>query len=84
MSASLKKRSLIWNYLIIDKEDEKTAMCNNCKERLSQGSLSVKNFNTTNLRNHLRRFYHDMFDELLVKEHEDAEKKEEEKVKQVK
>ena len=78
MSASLKKRSLIWNYFIIDKEDEKTAICNNCKERLSWGGSSVKNFNTTNLRNHLRHFHHDMLNELLVKEREDAEKKEEE------
>ena len=78
MSASVKKRSLIWNYFIVDQEEEKTAICNDCEERVSRGGSSVKNFNTTNLRNHLRRFHHKLFDELLVKEREDAEKKAEE------
>ena len=75
MTASVKKRSLIWNYFIIDQEEEKTAICNDCKERVSRGGSSVKNFNTTNLRNHLRRFHHELFDELVVKEREEAEKK---------
>ena len=76
--ATVKKRSLIWNYFAISQEDEKTAICNECKESVSRGGSSVKNFNTTNLRNHLRRFHHQLFDELLVKEREDTEKKAEE------
>ena len=76
--ATVKKRSLIWNYFVISQEDEKTAICNECKESVSRGGSSVKNFNTTNLRNHLRRFHHQLFDELLVKEREDTEKKAEE------
>ena len=78
MTASMKKRTLIWNYFIVDQEEEKTAICNDCKEHVSRGGSSVKNFNTTNLRNHLRRFHHELFDELVVKEREDAEKKAEE------
>ena len=76
--ATLKKRSLIWNYFIVNQEDEKTAICNECKEGVSRGDSSVKNFNTTNLRNHLRHSHHEVFDELLVKEREDTEKKAEE------
>ena len=73
--AALKKRSLIWNYFIVDQEDKKSAICNDCKEHVSRGGLSVINFNMTNLRNHLCPFHHKMFDELLVKECEEAEKK---------
>ena len=71
--ATLKKRSLIWNYFIVNQEDKKTAICNECKEGVSRGG--VRNFNTTNLRNHLRHSHHELFDELLVKEREDTEKK---------
>ena len=76
--AALKKITLILNYFIVDQEDEKIVIYNDCKECVSRGGLSVKKFNITNLRNHLRRFHHEMFDELLVKECEDAEKKAEE------
>ena len=40
--ATLKKRSLIWNYFIVNQEDEKTAICNECKEGVSRGGSSVK------------------------------------------
>jgi len=76
--AAVKKRSRIWDYFMIDQEEEKLAVCNECKERVSRGGASVKNYNTTNLRNHLRRFHQKLFDELLTKESDDAEKKEEE------
>ena len=76
--ATLKKRSPIWNYFIVNEEDEKAAICNECKEGVRRVGSSVKNFYTTNLRNHLHGSHHELFDELLVKEREDIEKKAEE------
>jgi len=74
--AAVKKRSRIWDYFTLDKEEEKFA---DCEEHVSRGGASVKSYNTTNLRNHLRRFHHKLFDELLTKECDDAKKKEDEK-----
>ena len=44
-----KKRSVIWEYFVIDPEDERNAICNICDEAVSQGGASAKNFNTSNL-----------------------------------
>jgi len=73
--ALLKKRSWIWDYFTIDQEEKKLTVCNDCKECVSRGGASAKNYNTTNLRNYLQRFHHKLFDELLTKESDDAEKK---------
>ena len=37
---------------MLDKEEEKFAVCKDCEERVSRGGASVRNYNTTNLRNH--------------------------------
>ena len=50
-----KKRSVIWEYFNIDPEDEKNAKCNTCDEAVGRGGASAKNFNTSNLRYHLKR-----------------------------
>ena len=75
---AVKKRSRIWDYFMLDKEEEKFAVCKDCEERVSRGGASVKNYNTTNLRNYLRRFHHKLFDKLVAKECDDAKKKEDE------
>ena len=51
----------------LDKEEEKFAVCKYCEERVSWGGTSVKNYNTTNLRNHLWHFTRKLFDELVTK-----------------
>ena len=48
-------KSLIWVYFSICKTDNSKAVCKTCSERIPRGSSSAKTFNTTNLRNHLRR-----------------------------
>ena len=78
MIAIVKKRALIWNYFIIDQKEKKIAICNDCQEHVSQGGSTVKKLNSTNLRNDLHHFHHKLFDELIVKEHEDTKKKVEE------
>ena len=60
----------------LDKEEEKLAVCKYCEERVSWGGTSVKNYNTTNLRNHLWHFTHKLFDKLVTKECDDEKKKE--------
>jgi len=71
--AAVKKRS---HYFTLDKEEEKFAVCKDCEERASRGGASVKNYNTANLRNHLRHFHHKLFNELVTKECDYAKKKE--------
>ena len=63
---------------MLDKEEEKFAVCKDCEKRVSWGGASVKNYNTTNLRNHLWRFHHKLFDELVTEKCDDAKKKEDE------
>ena len=63
--------------VMLDKE-EKFAVCKNCEARVSWGSTSVKNYNTTNVKNHLRHFHHKLFDEHFNKECDDAKKKQDE------
>ena len=75
--AAVKKRSRIWDYFILNKE-EKFAVCKDCEEHVSRGGTSVKNYNTTNLKNYLWRFRHKLFDKLVTKECDAAKKKEDE------
>ena len=78
---SSRKRSAIWDYFIINPDDEIAALCVACEEAVCRGGKDSKNFNTTNLLSHLRRAHPEKFDELEVKQHEEANKKEEQVVK---
>ena len=40
--AAVKKRSQIWDYFTLDKEEEKFAVCKDCEERVSREGASVK------------------------------------------
>ena len=71
-----KRRSLIWDYFVINPEDEKNAICNVCEEVISRGGASTKNFNTSNLRYHLKREHRGKYDELEVKEAERSDQRE--------
>ena len=64
---------MIWDYFAINPEDERIAICNTCDEAISRGGASAKNYNTSNLRYHLRRVHPVKFDELGVKEAERSE-----------
>ena len=52
--AERKKRSVIWGYFFIHKEDKSKAICMTCNEVVSRGGNNPKHFNTTNLRKHLQ------------------------------
>ena len=71
-----RKRSVIWDYFAINLEDERIAICNTLDESISRGGVSAKNYNTSNLRYHLRREHPAKFDELGVKEAEKSERNE--------
>lgn len=49
-----KKKSVIWIFFAVHKEDKSKAICLACNEKVSQGGSNPKNFNTTNLRNTCR------------------------------
>ena len=49
-----KKKSVIWMFFSVHKEDKSKAICLTCKEKVSRGGSNPKNFNTTNLRKHLQ------------------------------
>ena len=65
-----RKRSVIWDYFAVNPEDERITICNTCDEAISRGGANTKNYNTSNLRYHLRREHRDKFDELGGKEAE--------------
>ena len=71
-----RKRSVIWDYFAVNPEDERIAICNTCDEAISRGGANAKNYNTSNLRYHLRREHRDKFDELGVKEAERSKQNE--------
>ena len=71
-----QKRSMIWDYFVINPEDERNAIYNICDEAVSWGRASTKNFNTSNLRYHLKQEHRQKFDELEVKETERSDLKE--------
>ena len=73
-----RKRSLIWEYFRIDPKDDKKALCVACGESISRGGTTAKNFNTSNLRYHLQRVHIAKFEELELKQEEEADKKAEE------
>ena len=52
--AERKKRSVIWGYFAVHKEDKSKAVCMTCNEVVLQGETNPKHFNTTNLRKHLQ------------------------------
>ena len=73
-----RKRNLIWEYFRIDPKDDKKALCVTCGESISRGGTTAKNFNTSNLRYHLQRVHIAKFEELELKQQEEADKKAEE------
>ena len=62
-----KKKSVIWMFFSVHKEDKSKAICLTCKEKVSQGGSNPKNFNTTNLRKHLQS-HRDKYKEFCEKE----------------
>ena len=73
-----RKRSLIWEHFRIDPKDDKKALCVACGESISHGGTTAKNFNTSNLRYHLQQVHIAKFEELELKQEEEADKKAEE------
>ena len=45
------KKSAIWTFFSVHKEDKSKAICLTCSKKVSQGP---KHFNTTNLRKHIQ------------------------------
>ena len=70
-----KKRSAIWSFFVVDKEDKSKAVCLTCEEKISRGGKQPKSFNTTNLRKHLE---HTKGHEDKYKEYIEQEKKRQE------
>ena len=70
-----KKRSLIWDYFTVNPNDSRKAVCGTCGECISRGGTTTKNFNTSNLRYNLQRVHIDKYEELEVKQQEEADKK---------
>lgn len=66
----LKKRNLTWDYFIINPEDEKNAISSKVRQS------KYKNFNTSNLRYHLKQEHWGKHDKLEVKEAERSNQKE--------
>ncbi|XP_068250409.1 zinc finger BED domain-containing protein 4-like [Palaemon carinicauda] len=71
------KTSLVWNYFEIDSSDDTKVICNNCKNSISRGG---KNFNTTNMKKHLKSKHKSLYNKLVS----DEELYREEQVKQEK
>ena len=76
-SLERKKRSTIWSFFVVDKEDKTKAVCLTCSEKVPRGGKQPKSFNTSNLRRHLEG-HEDKF-----KEYIEQEKKKKEELKQV-
>ena len=70
-----KKRSAIWSFFVVDKEDKSKAVCPTCEEKISRGGKQPKSFNTTNLGKHLE---HTKGHEDKYKEYIEQEKKRQE------
>ena len=49
-----RKKSVIWIFFAVNKEDKSKAICLTCNEKVSRGGSNPKHFNTTNLRKHLQ------------------------------
>ena len=49
-----KKKSVLWTFFSVYKEDKSKAICLTCSEKVSRGGNNPKHFNTTNLRKHLQ------------------------------
>ena len=77
-----RKRSTILKYFTINPDDETTVICVICEEAVCHGGKDSKIFITTNMQSHLRQAHSDKFDELDVKQHDEANKNEEQIVKQ--
>ena len=54
LDSERKKRSVIWGYFVVRKEDKSKAVCMTCNEVVSQGGTNPKHYNTTNLQKRLQ------------------------------
>ena len=48
-------KAIIWEYFTIVVGNEHFARCGTCGDRISRGGKTAKNFNTTNMRDHLQK-----------------------------
>ena len=69
----MANKSLVWSYFLKDLNDESKVHCCVCSAVIVRGCLVKKNFNTTNMINHLRANHKDEFNKF------DAATKEKEK-----
>ena len=53
-------KSPVWEYFSVA-EDKKFAECNECGNMVSRGGGNARNFNTTNLVNHLKSKHHSTY-----------------------
>ena len=69
-------KSPVWEYFNVA-EDNKFAECNECADMVSRGGRSARNFNTTNLVNHLKSKHQSIYREFLeLKNKKDKERQE--------
>lgn len=57
------KRSKVWDYFEVS-DNVSMAKCEECETEISRGGSVKKNFNTTNLLNHLKRKHPRLFQSL--------------------
>ena len=48
-------KAVIWNYFVVSERNEQFAVCQLCRENVSQGGKTIKTFGTTNLIDHLKK-----------------------------
>ena len=57
-------KSPVWEYFSVA-EDNKFAECKECRDMVSRGGSNARNFNTTNLVNHLKSKHHSTYVKFL-------------------
>ena len=60
-------KSAAWDFFIVDKNNERYAVCNKCQGKISRG-VNRKNFSTTPMRVHLKSCHPLEYQSLLKKE----------------
>ena len=70
-----RAKAVVWDYFSIREDSDKFAMCSICKDSVSRGGSSVKNFNITNLIDHLKKKHPDDYDYKEKKQLKRAERK---------
>lgn len=61
-------RSIIWSFYKLDNDNEHLVICNECKTQVSRGGKEKKNFNTSNLVQHLERHHPSTHKQYLKKQ----------------